>query len=134
MPTPTRRSAASLWRLRPYLRPFRGRFVVMGVSAALGIVLTIVVPLVTRRVVDGPLAAADRAGLWSLGLFALGLGVVEALVIFVRRWTVSKATNGVEFGIRTDLYAKLQGLPMAFHSRWQSRYADLHRAWADFLA
>ncbi|HEY5821252.1 MAG TPA: ABC transporter ATP-binding protein [Propionibacteriaceae bacterium] len=120
MPSSPRRATASLWRLRPYLRPFRGRFVVMGLSAAVGIVLIIVVPLVTRRVVDGPLAEADRAGLWSLGLFALGLGVVEALVIFVRRWTVSKATNGVEFGIRTDLYAKLQGLPMAFHSRWQS--------------
>ena len=120
MPTPTRRPAASLWRLRPYLRAFRGRFAVMFASAGLGIVLTIVVPLVTRRVVDGPLAAADRPGLWALGLLALSLGVVEAMVTFVRRWVPALATNGVEFGIRTDLYAKLQGLPMSFHGRWQS--------------
>ena len=120
MPTPTRRPAASLWRLRPYLRAFRGRFAVMFASAGLGIVLTIVVPLVTRRVVDGPLAAADRPGLWALGLLALSLGVLEALVTFVRRWVPALATNGVEFGIRTDLYAKLQGLPMSFHGRWQS--------------
>lgn len=116
----TRRPTASLWRLRPYLRPFRARFVIMGASAAVGVVLAIVVPLVTRRVIDGPLAHADRAGLLSLGLFALGLGVVEAAIIFVRRWTVSVGTNGVEFAIRTDLYAKLQSLPMAFHEHWQS--------------
>lgn len=120
MPTPTRRSAASLWRLRPYLRPFRGRFVVMFASAGIGIVLTIVVPLVTRRVVDGPLADGDRSWLWALGLLALSLGVVEALVTFIRRWVPAVATNGVEFGIRTELYAKLQGLPMSFHGRWQS--------------
>ena len=40
--------------------------------------------------------------------------------MFLRRWIVSKGTNGVETGIRLDLYEKLQRLPMSFHSRWQS--------------
>ena len=40
--------------------------------------------------------------------------------MFVRRWVVPKATLGVETDIRVDLYAKLQRLPMGFHSRWQS--------------
>lgn len=74
----------------------------------------------TKAVIDGPIADGDTRGLLALGLFATGLGVIEALLMFVRRWIVSKGTNGVETAIRLDLYEKLQRLPMSFHSRWQS--------------
>jgi ATP-binding cassette subfamily B protein len=115
-----RRSSANLWRLRHYLLPFRTRFVLTVLFAAVGTGATIVVPLVTRAVIDGPVADSDRVGLYALGALALTLGVVEASLMFLRRWVVSRATNGVEFAVRTDLYAKLQRLPMAFHDRWQS--------------
>ena len=118
--TPKRVPSANLWRLRRYLQPYGGRFAVTALCAAVGTGATIVVPLVTKAVVDGPLASSDRVGLYALGLLALGLGIVEAVLMFVRRWVVSRATNGVEFAIRTDLYAKLQRLPMTFHDRWQS--------------
>ena len=114
------RSSASIWRLRGYLRPYRARFIAMFVLAAIGIGAGIVIPLVTKAVIDGPIADSDVRGLLAFGLFALTLGVVEAFLMFLRRWIVSKATNGVETGIRLDLYAKLQRLPMGFHSRWQS--------------
>ena len=39
---------------------------------------------------------------------------------FLRRWIVAMGTVGTETGIRLDLYAKLQRLPMAFHDGWQS--------------
>lgn len=114
------RSSASMWRLRGYLRPYRGRFLAMFVLAAVGIGATIVIPLVTKAVIDGPIADSDGRGLVALALFATSLGILEALLMFVRRWIVSKATNGVETEIRLDLYDKLQRLPMAFHSRWHS--------------
>ena len=107
-------------RLRPYLRPYRWRFVVMIVFAALGIGAIIVIPLVTKAVIDGPIADSDRAGLIAFGLLAIGLGVLEAGLMFFRRWIVTKGTIGVENQIRRDLYAKLQRLPMSFHSHWQS--------------
>ena len=114
------RSSASMWRLRGYLLPYRARFVVMFILAGIGVGASIVIPLVTKAVIDGPIAEADSRGLLSLGLFAIALGVVEAVLMFLRRWIVSKGTNGVETGIRLDLYEKLQRLPMSFHSRWQS--------------
>jgi ATP-binding cassette subfamily B protein len=109
-----------LWRLRGYLAPYRNRWISMIVFAGLGVAASIVVPLVTKNVIDGPIAGSDRPGLYALALFALGLGIVEAALMFARRWIVSKATLGTETGIRTDLYAKLQRLPMSFHGRWQS--------------
>ncbi|HEX8488590.1 MAG TPA: ABC transporter ATP-binding protein, partial [Propionibacteriaceae bacterium] len=117
---PRRRAGTSLWRLRRYLVPYRARFTLMIVFAALGVAATIVVPLVTKAVIDGPIATSDRRGLYSLGLLAIGLGIVEAALIFGRRWIVSKGTLGVETGIRTEMYAKLQRLPMSFHGRWES--------------
>lgn len=113
------RSSASMWRLRGYLLPYRSRFIVMFVLAGFGIGATIVIPLVTKAVIDGPIADDDARGLIALGLLATGLGVIEAVLMFLRRWIVSKGTNGVETGIRLDLYDKLQRLPMTFHSRWQ---------------
>ena len=115
-----RRASANLWRLRYYLLPFRARFVATVFCAAAGTGATIVVPLVTKAVIDGPIASSDRIGLYALGLLALTLGVMEAGLMFLRRWVVSRATNGVEFAVRTELYAKLQRLPMAFHDRWHS--------------
>ena len=113
------RSSASMWRLRGYLRPYLGRFGVMFVMASIGIGATIVIPLVTKAVIDGPIADSNARGLLAFGLLATGLGVIEALLMFLRRWVVSRATNGVETAIRLDLYDKLQRLPMSFHSRWQ---------------
>lgn len=117
---PKRHSYTSLARLRSYMLPYLPRFVAMFVFGGLSVGATIVVPLVTRQVIDGPIAHTDRQGLWALGFFAMGLGIVEAILVFGRRWTVAKATLGVEYDIRVDLYAKLQRLPMAVHDRWQS--------------
>ncbi len=115
-----RRSSTALWRFRTYLYPYKWRFIAMVVFAALGIVASIVVPLITRAVIDGPIAHTDRPGLYALAAFALALGAGEALLVFGRRWIVARATLGTEYGIRTDLYAKLQRLPMSFHGHWQS--------------
>src|SRR5215211_3271874 len=58
--------------------------------------------------------------LWVLGAAAMGVGISEAVLWFIRRWLVARATMGVEADIRKDLYARLQILPMSFHGRWQS--------------
>ena len=55
-----------------------------------------------------------------LGLLALGLGVLEAFLIWVRRWFQSDAVLLLETEIRHDLYERLQQLPMSFHTQWQS--------------
>ncbi|GAB7050101.1 ABC transporter ATP-binding protein [Catenuloplanes indicus] len=85
-----------------------------------GTAASLAVPLVVQRVVDGPVARGDAHGLLLLGALALLFGVVEALLIFIRRWTHAAAAVGLEAAIRDDLYAHLQRLPVSFHDRWQS--------------
>ncbi|QWZ10721.1 ABC transporter ATP-binding protein/permease [Nocardioides panacis] len=92
----------------------------MATTALSGVGLTIAIPLVTRAMIDGPIADRDLSALLPLGLLALALGVLEAVLIFIRRWVQSNAVLGVETTMRHDLYARLQQLPMAFHGQWQS--------------
>jgi ATP-binding cassette subfamily B protein len=81
---------------------------------------SIVVPLVVQRVVDGPVRHHDPAGLYELGAFALLLGLLEALLILIRRWTQSRVSLDMEYAMRNDLYRHLQRLPISFHDKWQS--------------
>jgi ATP-binding cassette subfamily B protein len=104
----------------PYLLPYRARWIAMITVAILSLGATIAIPLMTKAVIDGPVRHQDQRGLWLLGAAAMGIGVTEAVLWFIRRWLVSRATMGVEADIRKDLYARLQILPMSFHGRWQS--------------
>jgi ATP-binding cassette subfamily B protein len=92
----------------------------MFVATACATAAGIVVPLVVRRVVDGPVRHRDPGGLLLLGALALLLGIIEALLNFIRRWSQSRTSLDMEYAIRNDLYAHLQRLPIAFHDRWQS--------------
>ncbi len=126
-------SVRSLWRLRGYLRPHRWALVVMFAASLGGVALSIAIPLVTRAIIDGPVARHELAPVLPLGLLALGLGVLEAVLIFVRRWVQSNAVLGLETQLRRDLYQRLQTLPMSFHSKWQSGQL-LSRATTDLSA
>ncbi|WP_209447087.1 ABC transporter ATP-binding protein [Mycolicibacterium septicum] len=120
-PPPKRiRTSSDLWRLLPYLLPYRTRWIVMIVVAVVSLAATVAIPLMTKAVIDGPVRHQDPHGLWVLGSAAVAVGISEAVLWFIRRWMVARATMGVEADIRKDLYARLQILPMSFHSRWQS--------------
>ncbi|CRZ18706.1 ABC transporter ATP-binding protein [Mycolicibacterium neworleansense] len=120
-PSPKRiRTSSDLRRLLPYLLPYRARWIVMVVVAVVSLAATVAIPLMTKAVIDGPVRHQDQHGLWVLGSAAVAVGITEAVLWFIRRWLVARATMGVEADIRKDLYARLQILPMSFHGRWQS--------------
>jgi ATP-binding cassette subfamily B protein len=119
-PPARERTGSDLWRLMPYLLPYRARWIAMVIIAISSLVATVAIPLMTKAVIDGPVRHQDQHGLWVLGAAAMGVGISEAVLWFIRRWLVARATMGVEADIRKDLYARLQILPMSFHGRWQS--------------
>src|ERR1700754_874423 len=114
------RTSSDLWRLLPYIFPYRVRWIAMLTVAVVSLAATVSIPLMTKAVIDGPVRHQDQRGVWVLGLAAMAIGVAEAVLWFLRRWLIARATMGVEADIRKDLYARLQILPMSFHGRWQS--------------
>ncbi|MFJ8971144.1 ABC transporter ATP-binding protein [Streptomyces anulatus] len=117
----TDRSAVrSLLRLWPYVRPVRVRLFTAAFVAILASCLGLVIPLVLKWMVDGPVADRDPGGVWLGALYLLLLGIAEALLFGLRRWLVARPLAGVEASMRADLYRHLQRLPVAFHDRWAS--------------
>jgi ATP-binding cassette, subfamily B, bacterial len=114
------RAPSDILRLLPYLKPYRVRWIAMLVAALLSLVATVTIPLMTKAVIDGPVRHQDQQRLWVLGTAATAVLISEAVLWFIRRWLVARATMGVEADIRKDLYARLQILPMSFHGKWQS--------------
>ncbi|QYC43457.1 Putative multidrug export ATP-binding/permease protein [Nonomuraea coxensis DSM 45129] len=106
--------------MKSYLRPYAVRLVFIWLSAIVGIGASIALPLISKQVIDGPVYHKDADALLPLGLLALGVGVVEAMLIWLRRWAQVKPVLGLETAIRDDLYEHLQRLPMRFHGDWQS--------------
>lgn len=120
-PSPERRRrTTSLLRLAPYVKPYRARWITMMIFGLASLAATVVIPLMTKAVIDGPVQHHDQRGLWVLGTAALAIGMAEAILWFGRRWLVARATMGIERDIRNQMYARLQVLPMSFHSQWQS--------------
>jgi ATP-binding cassette subfamily B protein len=70
--------------------------------------------------VDGAFATGDAAAIWPAVGIVLLLGVLEAVLIALRRWFVLQPGTRVEATLRNALYAKLQDLPVSFHDRWAS--------------
>src|SRR6478672_12266012 len=123
----------SMWRLRGYLRPHALSLTVMAVTAVAGVGLTIAIPLVTKALIDGPITDGELGSVLPLGLLVFGLGVLEAVLIWIRRWVQSNAVLGLETAMRHDLYERLQQLAMSFHTKWQSGQL-LSRATTDLSA
>ncbi|QCR41178.1 ABC transporter [Microbacterium sp. SGAir0570] len=121
--TPPRLSTPrALARLLPFAKPVLPRLSLGFVSALIASLLALGIPLVLEVIVgpEGPINSGDP---WLIVLGAgavLALGLLEALMVWARRWFVLAPATKVEYELRTDFFARLQRLPVAFHDRWQS--------------
>lgn len=115
-----RSAVRTLLRLWPFVRPVRARLFVAALVAVLASCMGLVIPLVLKWMVDGPIADRDSRGVWLGALWLLLLGLGEALLFGLRRWLVARPLAGVEASMRAALYRRLQRLPVAFHDRWPS--------------
>jgi ATP-binding cassette subfamily B protein len=115
---PFRRSLA---RLAPEARRIIPRLVAglgVGLSAS---VLAVLVPQVFRAIIDTLLrAGATPSAVVSAAVVVLIMGVLEALLTFLRRIFVLDPATNVEASLRVTLYRHLQLLPVSFHDRWGS--------------
>ncbi|MGW5663595.1 ABC transporter ATP-binding protein [Streptomyces sp. NPDC003758] len=118
--TSDRSAVRTLLRLWPYVRPVRLRLFTAAFVAIVASCVGLVIPLVLKWMVDGPVTDRDPAGVWLGALYLLLLGIAEAGLFGVRRWLVARPLSRVEAEMRADLFRHLQRLPVAFHDRWAS--------------
>ena len=110
----------ALARLYPFAKPVLPRLVMGAASALVASLLALSIPLVLEVLVEGPIASGDQIQLvWGV-VAILVLGLLEAAMVWARRWFVLAPSTAVEYDLRTGFYKMLQRLPVAFHDRWQS--------------
>jgi len=110
----------ALWRTRPYLAPYHRHLVFIVISSIISSAGMVVVPLIVKEVVDGPLADGDRGAVLGWAALVAGIALVEVFLAFGRRYLLTVLSTGLETKLRDDLYAQLQRLDVGFHDRWQS--------------
>ena len=111
---------AAIARLYPYAKPAMPRIYLGMIAALLAGIVALLIPQVLRSLVDGPLQTGDAAQIWPAFAIVLGLGILEAIMIALRRWFVLQPGTHIEARMRNGFYEKLQDLPVSFHDRWPS--------------
>jgi ATP-binding cassette subfamily B protein len=107
-------------RLLAFLRPYRGAVVWSLVLACLAMVGTVAIPWLTGKAIDAVRIDHDGHELTMLGLAILGAALIRLVLSVFRRLIAGRVSLGVEFDLRTVMYAHLQRLELGFFDRQQT--------------
>src|SRR4051812_39009975 len=100
-------------RLLKFLAPYRKGVIVSFALAAAAMVMTVAIPYLTGRAID-QIRAGDRPQLMGLALAVAGAGVLRLALSVARRLVAGRVSLGVEYDLRSRLYAHLLSLELAF--------------------
>ncbi|NUS72855.1 MAG: ABC transporter ATP-binding protein [Corynebacteriales bacterium] len=92
----------------------------MGIFELAGICLTMGIPLLVQRLIDGPLKDGDFSGIVWLSLLMLAFALVDTVATAYVRWQQGHVGAGIEYDLRQDFYQHLLSLPAGFHSQRHS--------------
>src|SRR5205809_306360 len=106
-----------VWR---YAGPYKVQLTVFLGAVIAGAVVTIIPPLLTRRIVDDAIPNGDRRLVILLAVGALTINLVNAALGLLERWLSSTIGEGVIFDLRTQLYDHVHRMPVAFFTRTQT--------------
>src|SRR3954451_12339384 len=106
-------------RLLGFLRPYRRDVVWSFVLAALAMVATVAIPLLTGNAVDA--ISSDNQNDLKMygGLIALA-GLLRLVLTVARRMIAGRVSLGIEYDLRTMFYGHLQALELGFFDRQQT--------------
>ena len=107
-------------RLWQTVRPIRIRLFLGLLSAMTASIVALMIPQVLEFIVNRLGSDATAITIWTGGAIVLGLGIVEATLIWLRRTFAVAPSTTVEKQIRVRFYEKVQNLPVTFHDGWGS--------------
>ena len=107
----------SLRPLGPYLKKYRGSYLIGTLCVFLHNGIWILFPLVIRRAVDDLRQGVTVHKLWVSALLLLGVAVSKGVFQFLTRAIVIGVSREIEFDLRNDLFRHLEGLSYSFYQR-----------------
>jgi ATP-binding cassette subfamily B multidrug efflux pump len=110
----------SLFRLRPFLRPYLKQLVVNLLLLLAITALALVVPQIIQRVIDIGLARGEAGFLLRMALLLLGIGLLTALLNMFQRYISEWVAAHIGYDLRNAMYDHIQYLPFTYHDHIQT--------------
>lgn len=106
-----------LRRIAALLRPYRSKMAAVGVIVVLSALLTSIVPFLTQAVFDDALFGEGGPDLGLLGWLVAGmcaLPIAASTLNIAQNWLTSTIGNSAMADLRSELFAHLQKMELAF--------------------
>ncbi len=105
-------------RIARMLRPYRSKIILVASAVLVAAILTSIVPFLTKAVFDKALfppdGKPDLTLLWWLFGFMCLIPIVTALIGIGQNWLTSTIGNSAMADLRSELFAHLQKMELAF--------------------
>ena len=121
----TKLAPGTVRRIAAFASPYRRQLVAFLAVIVVDAVVAIAPPLVLAKIIDDGIGtnppATGRPGLVvGLALFVAGLSLFDAVLALVNRWFSARIGEGLIFDLRSQVYAHVQRMPIAFFTRTQT--------------
>jgi ATP-binding cassette subfamily B protein len=107
----------SLRPLLPYLKRYRWPYVAGSLCVLLTNGIWILFPLVLGKAADDLHEGVTRHKLLLYAGALLSLAITKGIFQFLTRWIVIGVSRDIEFDLRNDLFARLEGLSYSYYQR-----------------
>jgi ATP-binding cassette subfamily B protein len=107
-------------RILPYARQYRWALALLLFFTALDAGITVANPLVLAMVIDHGIVPRRLHVVVELSLTLAGLGLIDALAVYLQAWSSARVGQGLVLNLRTVVFRHVQQQPMAFFTRSQT--------------
>jgi ATP-binding cassette, subfamily B, bacterial len=111
-------------RIVRFASPYRRELTVFVGLVVLAALTGVLNPLIFKKIIDdgiGTVPGEGRPGLVvALAGLVAGLAVIEAVLSLFNRWYSARIGEGLIFDMRSQVYAHIQRMPLAFFTRTQT--------------
>ncbi|HWM36973.1 MAG TPA: ABC transporter ATP-binding protein, partial [Streptomyces sp.] len=118
-----------LRRILRIFRPYRGRLGIVGLLVGASSLVSVASPFLLREILDVAIPERRTVLLSLLALGLMGIAVTSSVFNVLQTYISTTVGQRVMHDLRTDVYTKLQRMPLAFFTRTrtgevQSRIAN----------
>jgi ATP-binding cassette subfamily B protein len=103
--------------LAPYLKKYRGTFLLGGLCVLFHNGIWILFPIVIRNAVEALNTHVTRQTLLKYALYLLAVAAAKGTFQYLTRWILIGVSREIEFDLRNDLFAHLERLSYGFYQR-----------------
>ena len=104
-------------RVWHFASPYKATIIVFLLAILTSALLALVPPFVIRAIINDAIPDGNRGWIGVLAAVAVGAALADAGLAILQRWCSSRVGEGLIYDLRSELFAKVQRLPIAFFTR-----------------